>query len=327
MIKGNNPLVSIIIPFYNAAEFLQEAIDSISCLDCDYEAIFVNDGSTDSGAQIVKSNIKINPQIKLIHQENQGANRARETGVKYAIGQWITFLDADDLILPVFSELVNSTCKNFNGDIIISYPIHLKGTQQNQIVSSTEYCNLVLREALHTAPFSKLFRREIFNRFIFNIPNHIVSAEDYLMNVRLALSTQSNVLISNIQFYNIRTGRNPSSAMKTFKGNWSYWEEWDELLNKSFTKKQREKHLLSLTDRRLRFWHAYCRKQWKLSRKYYDCQYFRILKQDIEKSGYKVDFFIKLNMSLRNPVLRMFSDIITRIYGVGCKYCNKFCQK
>lgn len=323
-----HPLVSIIIPVYNAEKFVEDAIKSIEQQRCDYEAIFIDDGSTDRSGAIIQKYVECNPRLRLVRQDNAGANKARSKGVSLAQGEWITFLDADDLCLPEFSKLVNAVCDSFKGNIIYSNPVHLKMISSDRMISTDEYCDSILEEKLFTGPVSKLFRRTIFSKFVFDFPNHIISAEDYLMNMRIALQVGGgNVLISSLQYYKIRVDMNPLSAMKTFQGTWKYWEEWDELLNESFTNDQRERHLLALTRRRLSFWHACCRKRWNLPKEYYDCKYFRLLKSDIVKSGYKVDFFTKMNMRLRNPGLRMMMDFITRIYGVGSKYYTKFIQK
>lgn len=92
------PLVSIIIPAYNAAHFLPQAIES--CLAQTYatlEIIVVNDGSTDNTAELVTTNY---PQVRLINQANQGLAGARNTGIAQATGAYIQFLDADDALLP-----------------------------------------------------------------------------------------------------------------------------------------------------------------------------------------------------------------------------------
>jgi glycosyltransferase involved in cell wall biosynthesis len=90
----NNPLISVIIPIYNGERFLAETIRSV--LDQTYapiEVIAVDDGSTDGSAAIVRSF----PDVKYIHQSNQGVAAARNTGVKAAQGDFLAFIDQDDL--------------------------------------------------------------------------------------------------------------------------------------------------------------------------------------------------------------------------------------
>ncbi len=91
------PLVSIIIPAYNAAPVLPQAIES--CLAQTHpqiEIIVVNDGSTDDTPQVARSY----PQVICLDQTNKGLAGARNTGILYATGEYIQFLDADDMLLP-----------------------------------------------------------------------------------------------------------------------------------------------------------------------------------------------------------------------------------
>jgi glycosyltransferase involved in cell wall biosynthesis len=95
------PTVSVIIPFYNAAPFLAEAIGSILSQDpCPQEIIAVDDGSTDDGAAVVAALGRDDPRVRLISQPNQGIAIAVNTGLAHARGRVIAFLDADDLWLP-----------------------------------------------------------------------------------------------------------------------------------------------------------------------------------------------------------------------------------
>lgn len=93
----NNPLVSIIIPVYNAEKYLEETINSaIDQTWTNKEIIIVDDGSTDSSLTIANS-FK-NAIVKIFTQENKGASAARNKGIQEAKGDYIQFLDADDLL-------------------------------------------------------------------------------------------------------------------------------------------------------------------------------------------------------------------------------------
>lgn len=87
------------MPAYNAAEFIAEAIDSvINQTFTGWELIVINDGSSDETEAIVKS--FTDERIKLISQENKGLGAARNNGMEAAVGNWIAFLDSDDVWLP-----------------------------------------------------------------------------------------------------------------------------------------------------------------------------------------------------------------------------------
>ena len=92
-------LVSVVIPVYNAERFLKDTIKTLNDQTyTNWEAIFVNDCSKDNSVKIIEEEMKNNSRIKLInHEQNSGAAIARNTGTKNASGQYIAFLDADDL--------------------------------------------------------------------------------------------------------------------------------------------------------------------------------------------------------------------------------------
>lgn len=92
-----NPLVTVVIPCYNHARFLPEAVASISRQTYpDTEIIVVDDGSTDD-TRIVAKNLQ---RVKYIHQDNQGLSAARNTGIRFGHGDYFVFLDADDYLYP-----------------------------------------------------------------------------------------------------------------------------------------------------------------------------------------------------------------------------------
>lgn len=94
------PKVSVIIPTYNYAHFVKEAIQSVLNQDFDdYEIIVVDDGSTDSTPEVVA---QFGRKVRYIRQENMGLSSARNTGIKAAQGEFIALLDADDIWLPGF---------------------------------------------------------------------------------------------------------------------------------------------------------------------------------------------------------------------------------
>ena len=96
--------VSVIMPAYNRETYIRESIDSVLAQSfTDFELIVVDDGSTDSTAGIVQS--YTDSRIRLIRQPNRGVSVARNAGLEAVRGQFITFLDSDDLYYPDFLKV------------------------------------------------------------------------------------------------------------------------------------------------------------------------------------------------------------------------------
>lgn len=108
----SNIFVSIIVPVYNVERYLRECLDSIAQLKAfSWEAILIDDGSTDSSGAICDEYAKREPKFRVIHQKNAGVSAARNAGLDAAKGEWIWFVDSDDSINPDF-EILNPEVLN-----------------------------------------------------------------------------------------------------------------------------------------------------------------------------------------------------------------------
>lgn len=103
-----NNMVSVIIPLYNKEKIISVTISSVLAqVHTDFELIIVNDGSTDHSLDAVSK--FDDSRIKVVNQQNQGVSAARNKGILEAIGEWVLFLDADDILEPYcLSELLNA---------------------------------------------------------------------------------------------------------------------------------------------------------------------------------------------------------------------------
>ena len=94
-------MISVIVPVYNTERFLDRCIQSIlTQKHTDLELLLINDGSTDSSGEICDKYARQDSRVRVFHKENQGASSARNTGLDYARGEWVTFVDSDDWIDP-----------------------------------------------------------------------------------------------------------------------------------------------------------------------------------------------------------------------------------
>ncbi len=118
---ANTPLVSIIVPVYNSAPYVERCITSlINQTYNNIEIIVINDGSTDDSASILSKLTVQDTRINLITQENQGVCIARNNGIAKATGDYLLFVDGDDYVDPDYVENMVTAATSNNSDLVIS---------------------------------------------------------------------------------------------------------------------------------------------------------------------------------------------------------------
>ena len=118
---GADPLISVIIPVYNVAPYLREALDSVIHQTYRHlEILVIDDGSTDESSQICDE-YKHDARVIVFHQENRGLSNARNNGLDAATGEYIAFLDSDDACHPSFMEELMTAMKRTDSDIAICH--------------------------------------------------------------------------------------------------------------------------------------------------------------------------------------------------------------
>lgn len=177
------PTISIIVPVYKVEEYLPACIRSILRQTYrDFELILVDDGSPDRCGEICDEFAKQDERIRVIHQENGGVSRARNTGMDHAIGEWITFVDSDDLITPRYLASFDLH-DNGETDLIVQ---GLRYLQKGKLYNKTIFPNrkAPIRELLNKkltdfrGPYCKLFRRNIIQSHRLYFPEDIPHCED-----------------------------------------------------------------------------------------------------------------------------------------------------
>lgn len=182
------PLVSAIIPSYNGAKYLEEAVSSvINQTHAKLECIIVDDGSTDNTHQICQNLIKKDPCIKYVYQSNGGPASARNRGIKESKGDWIQLLDSDDWLnenkLRFQLDHFRKTANNPDDNIVLfsDYHVIYVDSHQNILKEETQvFSNLSEKQLLHRiltwndtddSPLhcnNVLIKRSIFDRDLFN---------------------------------------------------------------------------------------------------------------------------------------------------------------
>ena len=111
-------MVSVVVPIYNVETLLRRALDSILSQTCkDWEAILVDDSSTDSSGRIAEEYAESDRRFQVIHKANGGQSEARNVGLQHARGEFLLFLDADDFLHPQLMELCLQAMLRDNCDL------------------------------------------------------------------------------------------------------------------------------------------------------------------------------------------------------------------
>ncbi len=161
--------VSIIVPVYNVEEYLQPCIDSISGQTYpSFELLLVDDGSTDGSGAICDTVANNDSRIKVIHKPNGGLSDARNHGMQYARGKYITFIDSDDTVAKDFLSIMVTKAEEQNADIVqCSFALQEKNLHTG--TKSEFSCNgsdglrrFLIRDTVYVAACGKLYKRELF---------------------------------------------------------------------------------------------------------------------------------------------------------------------
>ncbi len=168
---STQPLISVIIPVYNAEEYLQRCLDSVfNNKYKNLEIICVDDGSQDRSLEVLKA--QTDPRIIVVEKENGGVSSARNVGLKKANGEYIAFIDSDDWVHDRYFEFLSQLLKD-NVDIAQCGYAYANQDEndsdsedyKNQIISSTE---AIKKHEIRTKVWGKLFRKSILSGIWFD---------------------------------------------------------------------------------------------------------------------------------------------------------------
>lgn len=251
MTDNNTPLVSVIVPVYNAEKYLNRCIDSIlSQTMTDFELLLIDDGSKDNSGHICDEYSEKDTRVRVLHKTNGGVSSARNLGLDNATGNWITYVDADDRCSCKYLE--HLLAKTDEGtDLILSYAVVCDSLGENAEVypeyrvDASNFERLFVDSDMHwhTSPWAKLYRASIIyeNNLRFNEMMHIGEDADFLFSFMLitdkiyvssdtdyyytcdvsgSLTKRINTIDSEITSYRtIRCLVNRTIQQKNIKGN------------------------------------------------------------------------------------------------------------
>lgn len=202
----DDKLVSVIIPIYNAEHSLNKCIRSVVQQQGTVEVILIDDGSTDNSLSICKEWESKMQNVSLYRQENSGVSVARNLGLSKASGQYILFVDADD-VLPD-----NSIANYMNYDvsrydlIIGSYREVGRGPKKSVIRNATRYDDTHIKknfdefDALLNTPWGKMYKKRIIEQHGLKFDVGRPFGEDHVFNLRYSQHVKKCIVVSDIVY-------------------------------------------------------------------------------------------------------------------------------
>lgn len=208
------PLVSIIIPAYNAEPYIGLTIDIIKSQTIeDWELVIVDDGSKDKTPAICDAYAARDKRIRVIHKPNGGVSAARNTGIEAATGRYIAFIDADDSFIPRYLEAFIS---NIGDADICFFPMMEVRTNQDvpiykdsNVFTTQKYYlqdgyRLLSERGLLHPPYCKLFKREIILQHSLRFEPEVAMGEDLLFNLSYLDQCKTMVIGEEPVYYYIK---------------------------------------------------------------------------------------------------------------------------
>lgn len=213
------PELSVIVPVYNAEQYLEQCIGSIlGQTYIDFELILVNDGSTDNSVQICNAYSQKDSRVRVFSKENAGSTSARKYGIMQATGEYITFVDSDDWIDKEYYREVFSLIKQYHPDIMVcGYKQGSDGNYtgcSNRIASGyyeEQNLNKIYNQLLYTgnfyeagivpAPWNKIFKRTLVTSFQLKVPDSVRMGDDAAFTYPALLEADSILIKNEIQKY------------------------------------------------------------------------------------------------------------------------------
>ncbi len=215
-------MISIIIPIYNSAKTLKRCFESLKAQTYeDFEVILVNDGSVDDTEVVCKSIAEEDNRVRYLYQDNGGVSKARNYGLSQAIGEWVTFVDADDWIEPNMLEtmVANSVGVDIVGvNVSFDYPDRQVMAHMSKSLvrkcdyksfplaillpeASNYYDNLTLSVEITGSVWGKMVRSQILKNNNIKFVEGLPLGEDGLFWLRCFSAANDFVLIDVLGYH------------------------------------------------------------------------------------------------------------------------------
>ena len=256
------PMVSIIVPIYNAEQYLRRCVDSILNQEyTDFELLLVNDGSTDASGDICEEYGDQDPRVIVIQKDNTGVSDSRNRALDRARGKYLQFLDSDDWITPDATRLFVRAAEEYGCDMVISDFYRVVGErlspkgdiEEEGVLTREEFAAHMMEnpaDFYYGVLWNKLYRRDIVEEHNLRMDTDISWCEDFMFNLEyIRYAKVFYALHAPIYYYVKRKGSLASQGInisKTVKMKLNVFEYYNNFYKHVLEEEDYEKNRLQV---------------------------------------------------------------------------------
>ena len=196
------PLLSVIVPVYNAAAYLENCLDSIAAQSWEkLEVLLVDDGSTDGSLELCRARAETDPRFRVFTQPHAGVSAARNLALEHARGRYLQFVDGDDYLPASASRRLAETARATGADLVVGRFWRVSGTHKalqghirgDRVLTGREYAQEMLKAPAnfyYGVLWNKLYRRGLVERAGLRFDTRLDWCEDFLFNLEYLRRTR-----------------------------------------------------------------------------------------------------------------------------------------
>ena len=256
------PMVSIIVPIYNAEQYLRRCVDSILNQEyTDYELLLVNDGSTDASGDICEEYGDRDPRVIVIQKENTGVSDSRNRALDRARGKYLQFLDSDDWITPDATRLFVRAAEEYGCDMVISDFYRVVGErlspkgdiEEEGVLTREEFAAHMMEnpaDFYYGVLWNKLYRRDIIQEHQLQMNPEINWCEDFMFNLEYIRHARRFYALHTPIYYYVKTKGSLASQginlSKTIKMKLTVFAYYNDFYKNVLDEEEYEKNRLQV---------------------------------------------------------------------------------
>lgn len=210
------PMVSIIVPIYNAEKTIDRCISSIlNQIYMDFELLLLDDGSTDASGRICDAYAEKDMRIRVLHKANSGVSDTRNQGIAMAKGEYLQFVDSDDWVSPNATEAFVRAATEYSCDMVIAdfyrvigERVAQKGNIEEGVIDRTGYAaNMMQKPAdfYYGVLWNKLYRRSVIEQYQLKMDSAISWCEDFIFNLEYIRHIHTIYALKIPVYYYVKT--------------------------------------------------------------------------------------------------------------------------